>query len=85
MPRTNVSEKTVTPPPTVRWEVWAVGLVAALGFWLIDPTWPWAMAAAVITVLHDETSMPLAITLMGLAGSAVVVLWFVGRCERKSI
>ena len=43
------------------------------------------VAAAVITVLHDETSMPLAITLMGLAGSAVVVLWFVGRCERKSI
>jgi len=41
------------------------------------------LAAAVITVLHDETSMPLAITLVGLAVSAVFVLWFVGRCERS--
>ena len=41
------------------------------------------LAAAVITVLHDETSMPLAITLVGLAVSAAFVFWFVVRCERK--
>lgn len=42
------------------------------------------IAAGVITVLHDETSMPLAITLGGLAVTAVLVLWYVGRYEKAA-
>lgn len=40
------------------------------------------LAAAAITVFHDETSMPLAMTLVGLAVSAVLVLWFVVRHDK---
>jgi len=40
------------------------------------------VAAALVTVLHDDTSMPLAITLVGLAASAVLILWVVGRRDR---
>jgi len=39
------------------------------------------LAAAAITVLHDETSMPLAITLVAVAVAAVIVLWWVMRRE----
>jgi len=42
------------------------------------------IAAALVTVLHDDTSMPLAITLVGLAASAVLILWVVGRRDRTA-
>ena len=42
------------------------------------------VAAALVTVLHDDTSMPLAITLVGLAGSAVLILWVIARHDRKA-
>ena len=41
------------------------------------------VAAALVTVLHDGTSMPLAITLVGMALSAAGVLWLVGRQEKR--
>lgn len=37
------------------------------------------LAAASITLLHDETSMPLTITIMGLVIVSVVILWMIGR------
>ncbi|MGI9344107.1 MAG: multidrug effflux MFS transporter [Gammaproteobacteria bacterium] len=39
------------------------------------------LAAAAITVFHDETSMPLAITLVGMAVTAVITLLWVMRAE----
>lgn len=42
------------------------------------------VAAALVTVLHDDTSMPLAITLVGLAASAVFILWVIGRRDSKA-
>ena len=44
------------------------------------------IAAAVITVLHDGTSMPLAITVTGLALSAGLILLSIGRLSaRRSV
>lgn len=37
------------------------------------------VAAASITLLHDETAMPLATTVMGLLVSAVALLWMISR------
>ena len=81
----------MTPPPSVRWEVWAVGLVAALGFWLIDPIWPWAIAAAVmslvVVVLAARMGRPalVAVSVLGLAGSgaALHTSWLVNAIEQR--
>lgn len=43
-----------------------------------------AVAAAAITIMHDGTAMPLAITLVGLGLATVIALWFVGRAENQS-
>ena len=40
------------------------------------------LAAAAITVLHDGTSMPLAITLMGLVLLGIGTLWHAGRRDQ---
>ena len=42
-----------------------------------------AVAAAAITVMHDGTSMPLAATLVGLAGSAGLILLSIQRLQRQ--
>lgn len=41
------------------------------------------LGAGLVTVLHDGTSMPLAITLVGMSILAAGVLWLVGRREKK--
>jgi len=41
------------------------------------------VAAAAVTVLHDDTSMPLAITLVSVSLASALVLWHVGRREKQ--
>ncbi|MCH7715896.1 MAG: ATP-binding protein [Gemmatimonadetes bacterium] len=73
------------------WEACAVGFIAALGAWLADPAWGWAIAAAVLStttvVLAARMSRParVAASVLGLAGSgaALHTSWQVGAIEER--
>jgi hypothetical protein len=41
------------------------------------------LAAACVTAFHDDTSMPLALTVLGLAGAACVILGLIGTREKR--